>query len=969
MGEEGKKCALSTFDNIEHAILNPHFYVRVRCAPAPAAPLCELSLRKPVQREARARGGLLPHSQAPTTERGKRAVLTLPKMDAQQHPWPARPSGVGVLPEYRSAAAAICVVPELMGSSALQKSLARLSSLSSSSSPSSPPESIDRTAARLVQAAFGLPTLAVAELYHGTAPGLDSGPAHFCAAVRSLYRDLGWERPYLHTALRALVGDYPGAVQAEDRTGLAVVCGLIARAASECQARKRFVFTAIINRLALSSPGGRGPPAEAAAASSSSSSSLPLPPSLHPSLSSSPAAAAAASRLYAACEAHVDALKEKAFVTTFLEPCTVFWRLSRNPTMEGDADVHGSNAILALLEASLGVRLSRIPLLEDSEIKGVADVLAEPAFRPLLDAYWADPNTVGLPVASVPAARRVAERLRLPPRDNGGGGGGYLFPARATVRVGPMRLARGVVGVRALGENAASPSPAFAAARARLGLYLTQYARAFEAPFLLRRLFSLLTSGAEDASAGGSGGGARTLADLQLVADTIGLTGAGGAGGGGDGDGEGSMGGGEEGVDVRHVLWDLSEIPPTFDCEAAQRLFAAIGVVKPEGWMLEPCGIDEGDGGAAAAAAAASSSSSSSSSPASIPPHELRLSAAACANGGGTGREFLANLPFTHEEGWSKWLHPGYVGRGSWVEAQLARPYSLSRYGIESANDCAHRDPAAWVLLGRPLRTDATGAPPPWVELDRVGRVSGGHFSGGRFSWVWRQIDPGVLRAHGPFFSAVRLQITEVEEPHDCLQIAHFHLVGEPMRVAAGGGEGGEGAGTAGAGAGTLAPPFPGFAPTPIPLQLRGILTYPDGVVEDTGSSWGAGAGEGGAGAPGVGGGGGGVFRPGRLGVHRGGPFLTQAQTAPVMTAAHSPPAQAPAPATFAAAAAAAGPRPPSPVPLFPPGATLSDPFAHILGDAIDRVAAIVNAWARIIEPPEATPVMARPHQQQPPPG
>ena len=70
----------------------------------------------------------------------------------------------------------------------------------------------------------------------------------------------------------------------------------------------------------------------------------------------------------------IDDIKEdKALKATFLEPTKMYFRAVNDHIMEGDVDIHGSNTYLAILLATLGVKLSRTPVLND-EAKGIAQI-------------------------------------------------------------------------------------------------------------------------------------------------------------------------------------------------------------------------------------------------------------------------------------------------------------------------------------------------------------------------------------------------------------------------------------------------------------------------------------------------------------------------------------------------------------------------------------------------------------------
>ena len=143
-----------------------------------------------------------------------------------------------------------------------------------------------------------------------------------------------------------------------NRDSLQVTCGLILRAAGECQGRKQDVFTKVIDRCIASEltsgVGLVGREHEAA--------------------------------LFEAARNPIDEMKEIAFKSVFLEPTKMYFRAVGDHTMEGDVEVHGSNTYLAILLATLGVKLPRIPLLDDGS-KGVA-AFADALHSDHLEGLW-----------------------------------------------------------------------------------------------------------------------------------------------------------------------------------------------------------------------------------------------------------------------------------------------------------------------------------------------------------------------------------------------------------------------------------------------------------------------------------------------------------------------------------------------------------------------------------------------------
>lgn len=123
---------------------------------------------------------------------------------------------------------------------------------------------------------------------------------------------------------------------------LKITCGLILRAAGECQGRKQDVFTKVIDRcIALDVSSGGSDVCDPKTA------------------------------LFEAARIPIDEMKEIAFKSVFLEPTKMYFRAVGDMTMEGDVEVHGSNTYLAVILATLGIKLPRAPFLEDGP-NGVA---------------------------------------------------------------------------------------------------------------------------------------------------------------------------------------------------------------------------------------------------------------------------------------------------------------------------------------------------------------------------------------------------------------------------------------------------------------------------------------------------------------------------------------------------------------------------------------------------------------------
>ncbi len=148
-----------------------------------------------------------------------------------------------------------------------------------------------------------------------------------------------------------------------------------------------------------------------------------------------------------------------------------------------------------------------------------------------------------------------------------------------------------------------------------------------------------------------------------------------------------------------------------------------------------------------------------------IPQSEMRLTAAGDVRGGGTGREYLVNLHNESTQSWDKWYHSG--ARSSWIQIDFTSSQSISRYGLCSANDSPHRDPAVFELRGK--LADCENPDEAWVTLHSVQQSP---FSE-RWQWVWFDVSS---EAGHQLFDSLRLEIQSVRQERDGIQLGHLHL-------------------------------------------------------------------------------------------------------------------------------------------------------------------------------------------------
>lgn len=236
-----------------------------------------------------------------------------------------------ILPEYKKAYDAICVSPQIMRDSVQQKQL-RYLDVAAKSHPAG--LNVRTVFCDLVALAFGV-TKSHAERRSFSVPGLCDG--NLFQLAMQFYNYMRWERPYVQAAAYEIL-------KSENAGDSMIVLGLLGRGAQQCDARRRFAFSALLNYV----PGARGE-----AVSTDDGEDKELTPDV------------AKHKAYLLLFEAIDSIKEKALRSVFEEPTKLYFNCVGDHTMEGDTVVHGSNTYLALLMATLGIRLPRTPLLSD----------------------------------------------------------------------------------------------------------------------------------------------------------------------------------------------------------------------------------------------------------------------------------------------------------------------------------------------------------------------------------------------------------------------------------------------------------------------------------------------------------------------------------------------------------------------------------------------------------------------------
>ena len=144
----------------------------------------------------------------------------------------------------------------------------------------------------------------------------------------------------------------------------------------------------------------------------------------------------------------------------------MYFRSHNESIQEGDVDVHGANVHLALLLATVGVRMNRSPLLDDDCQCGRIDFLAH-GMSPPLAILWG-PDNLGKSFEAFPACSGIA--LPRCPYN-------FIFPGTT-----PRQIALAAI----------DPYPRNAERRTKLCAYLNQYFSYFKEEYIIHRLVNVL---------------------------------------------------------------------------------------------------------------------------------------------------------------------------------------------------------------------------------------------------------------------------------------------------------------------------------------------------------------------------------------------------------------------------------------------------------------------------------------------
>ncbi|KAI9004471.1 hypothetical protein DFJ74DRAFT_416944 [Hyaloraphidium curvatum] len=727
--------------------------------------------------------------------------------------WTSFPDGSGILPAYRAAAAEIVVSPALMAGSPLSSAIA---ALQARVGPDYRPDEWTQLVERVTGRAFGPSVDGYVQI-----PELDVGgnPTVMCWEFFTSFNS--FDRRVLVAAVKELL-------RTEEPGGMRTVLGLMLRAARECTARKKQVLVMLVRRVQLHPKRTASASREELAADERlvlAKLKLYLACEEHVEELKDRAFSSTflePTKFYyrAVSDVIMEGDTDIHGANTYLAALTstLGIRCSRPAYLEDECKGIIDFAAAGLVAApqpgrrSSGARaapsrgfLERI--FGGSGSKGPSSAPPRPAPRyvgPPVDALAAiwDTSNAGKAFESVLVesddcifhARLGSPDVQLKVRKR--------LPANEFLWARPGRI----MTAADLGTAACDDFARDNGYRDRLAVYLAQFCRYFAADVLLPRLVNMAI-GADDGS---------LLDAAQLVFDDLKARSA-------------CLREGEEPKqsgraplspadvtlarlqdfdDVRFWLWDLDDGDdhggPKLDLVAAQMLLAHAGAAKPYGadplpvefsrsWPSSPveasprsiwacpactyhnhagslaCEMCESARPAQYAPAPSRTLSGLGSDPnlATLPARAVaRITAAGDIRGGGTGREVVENLlrPESREH-WSKWLHPGPADR-SWIQYDLVAPTEVAAYGLCSANDSPGRDPAAWILLGRPVGSDG------WVVLHSAGRDRPEEFAS-RFEWKWFALPA----AKGRRFDRLRLEIRQVRSVGDGIQLAHWHIV------------------------------------------------------------------------------------------------------------------------------------------------------------------------------------------------
>lgn len=409
--------------------------------------------------------------------------------------------------------------------------------------------------------AFGLRTDVAARNEGRPVPVVADFAGNFFDAAVNMWASLPlWKKPVMSAALRELF-------RTEDATGLQVILGMIKSAVQHCDAGRVDVWNRMLLRVVPALPGA----------------SAQSPCDVNGTQGPARGRLSEARRaLWEAALVFADDWKEKALMSTFLEPTKMYYHACGERSLAENVEVHGSSVYLAVLLSTLGVRCPRTPFLLDTPISTVSflDALERGQVR----ALWS-PENFGKPFSAVPECRVPRLRATLANHYSN-----FLFSGRQ-----PWQIANSAV-------DASNPVDR----RRKLQPYLEQFSNYFSEEFLVPRLTQHLLQQDELRHAlqvvldsvlalpGGSGGRgpAATPREATLDAGSAGRAPRPEDAGARPGRGAAAPCGSDEhreqrrlldrqdSEDVRYWLWDLEVLPAELRHDRAALLLQSAGIMK-----------------------------------------------------------------------------------------------------------------------------------------------------------------------------------------------------------------------------------------------------------------------------------------------------------------------------------------------------------------------------------------------------
>eukprot|EP00591_Stephanopyxis_turris_P007720 CAMPEP_0195519158 /NCGR_PEP_ID=MMETSP0794_2-20130614/14478_1 /TAXON_ID=515487 /ORGANISM="Stephanopyxis turris, Strain CCMP 815" /LENGTH=562 /DNA_ID=CAMNT_0040648269 /DNA_START=231 /DNA_END=1916 /DNA_ORIENTATION=+ len=259
-------------------------------------------------------------------------------------------SMIAITPEYRKAYDDIVIARSIMSSSSSAKTIKNLDEAYGKLLRKQFC-SFQQTCQLCIKTAFGLSSEHKARNHWADVAGIAQGQVFPCMLQ---YHDSlsSWHQRYTHFSLLTLTKRVTD--KDMEPFELQQIIALILRGNMECHARKLWVFTQILTVVGQSK--------QSTFASNSISGTRV-------------GRGSEKDYLYVALYQMIDSYKEQAFRTVFVVPTEVYFSKVHDDTMAGDADVHGGNSYLAILMATLSIKMNRLPMMHD-ESKGVADFLS-----------------------------------------------------------------------------------------------------------------------------------------------------------------------------------------------------------------------------------------------------------------------------------------------------------------------------------------------------------------------------------------------------------------------------------------------------------------------------------------------------------------------------------------------------------------------------------------------------------------